>query len=102
MLVSELAGKASLAAKAKSLGIDLSGDARTLQAILDDVKTREAHGYSYEVADGSLAVLIRRHLGLYEPHFRLESFRVIVDDREDTGALAKDAASEATVKIHVG
>ena len=50
MLVSELAGKASLAAKAKSLGIDLSGDARTLQAILDDVKTREAHGYSYEVA----------------------------------------------------
>ena len=25
-----------------------------------------------------------------------------MDDREDTGALAKDALSEATVKIHVG
>mgnify|MGYP000750399430 FL=1 len=34
--------------------------------------------------------------------FDLCAFRVIVDDREDTGALAKDAASEATVKIHVG
>ena len=30
------------------------------------------------------------------------AFRVIVDDREDTGALAKDAQSEATIKVHVG
>ena len=43
-----------------------------------------------------------RKLGLYEPVFTLESFRVIVDDREDTGVLAKDAMSEATIKIHVG
>jgi len=41
-------------------------------------------------------------LGKYEPFFTLESFRVIVDDREDTGALAKDAQSEATIKVHVG
>ncbi len=104
MLVSELAGKASLIAKAASLGFDLAADpaADKVQAILDDVKRREAAGYSYEVADGSLALLIRRHLGTYRPYFRLESFRVIVDDREDTGALAKDAASEATIKIHVG
>ena len=43
-----------------------------------------------------------RKLGLYKPAFTLESFRVIVDDREDTGVLAKDAMSEATIKIHVG
>ena len=105
MLVSELAGKASLVAKAKSLGIDLAGEGTppdALQEILDDVKEREARGYSYEVADGSLAVLIKRRLGIYKPHFTLESFRVIVDDHEDTGALAKDAMSEATVKLHVG
>ena len=103
MLVSELAGRASLVAKAASLGFDLKADsaADKVQAILDDVKRREAAGYSYEVADGSLALLIRRHLGTYRPYFRLESFRVIVDDREDTGALAKDAMSEATIKIHV-
>ena len=105
MLVSELAGKASLVAKAKSLGIDLVGEGAppdALQEILDEVKEREARGYSYEVADGSLAVLIKRRLGTYKPHFTLESFRVIVDDHEDTGALAKDAMSEATVKLHVG
>lgn len=105
MLVSELSGKASLVAKAKSLGFDLSasGDhADCVQEILDDVKRREAMGYSYEVADGSLALLIKRHLGEYRPRFTLESFRVIVDDHEDTGAFAKDAMSEATIKIHVG
>ena len=89
-------------AKAKSLGIDLAQYPGTTQRILDDIKQREAQGYSYEVADGSLAILLQRHLGAYRPHFTLESFRVIVDDREDTGALAKDAQSEATIKIHVG
>lgn len=102
MLVSELAGKASLLAKAASLGIDLGGRPEKTQAILDDIKQREAQGYSYEVADGSLAVLLQWHLDAYRPHFTLESFRVIVDDREDTGARAKDAMSEATIKIHVG
>ena len=54
------------------------------------------------MADGSLALLIGHRLGAAEPHFTLESFRVIVDDREDTGALAKDAQSEATIKVRVG
>lgn len=102
MLVSELAGKASLVAKARALGIDLGEDPAQAQSILDEIKQREAQGYSYETADGSLALLIERHLGKGEPHFTLESFRVIVDDREDTGALAKDAMSEATIKVHVG
>ena len=102
MVVSELAGKASLVAKAALLGYDLEGDDNRVQRILDQVKERESQGYSYELADGSLALLIARALGQYEPYFTLESFRVIVDDREDTGALAKDAQSEATIKIHVG
>ena len=101
-VVSELAGKASLLAKAKNLGFDLAAAGVDMQAVLDDIKAREAAGFTYEVADGSLGLLLMRHLGLYAPAFTLESFRVIVDDREDTGALAKDALSEATVKIHVG
>ena len=102
MVVSELAGKASLVAKAALLGFDLEAVPDKIQPLLDLVKEREAQGYSYEVADGSLALLIARALGQYEPFFTLESFRVIVDDREDMGALAKDAQSEATIKIHVG
>ena len=102
MVVSELAGRASLVAKAAALGIELDPAAETTKVILNHVKEREALGYSYEVADGSLALLIKKNLGNYEPFFTLESFRVIVDDREDTGALAADAQSEATIKIHVG
>lgn len=102
MVVSELAGKATLIQKTASLGFDISAENVDAQSILDDIKEREARGYTYEAADGSLALLVMRHLGVYEPAFTLESFRVIVDDREDVGALAKDAASEATVKIHVG
>lgn len=102
MIVSELAGKASLIAKAKTLGVDLGEAPEKVQDILDNIKAREAEGYSYEIADGSLALLLQDHLGNFVPHFTLESFRVIVDDREDTGAHAKDAASEATIKIHVG
>lgn len=102
MIVSELAGKASLLAKASSFGIDLKAAGVDVQKILDDIKAREAAGYSYEVADGSLVLLLYRYLGTYRPSFTLESFRVIVDDHEDTGAFAKDAMSEATIKIHVG
>ena len=102
MVVSELAGKASLVAKAASLGFDLNAVPEAIQPILDQVKAREEQGYSYEVADGSLALLIQRNLGDYRPYFTLESFRVIVDDREDEGALAADAQAEATIKIHVG
>ncbi len=102
MVVSELAGKASLLQKAAALGFDLEASNVDIQALLDEIKAREAHGYTYEMADGSLALMLMRQMGTYRPAFTLESFRVIVDDREDTGALAKDAASEATIKIHVG
>lgn len=102
MLVSELAGKASLLAKASSLGIDLDAYPDKVQVVLDDVKKHA----KYKV------ILMRWPMGRWRccckgiwahtaPILRLESFRVIVDVR-DTGARAKDAMSEATIKIHVG
>lgn len=102
VLVSELAGRASLIARAETLGFYLPAESDAVTRILSEIKTRESKGFSYEVADGSLSLLIQKQLGIFTPHFSLESFRVIVDDREDTGLLAKDAQSEATIKIHVG
>ncbi|MFR0869317.1 MAG: hypothetical protein ACLSGS_10075 [Adlercreutzia sp.] len=61
-VVSELAGKASLLAKARSLGFDLEAAGVDVQAVLDDIKAREAAGFTYEVADGSLGLLLMRHL----------------------------------------
>lgn len=102
MVVSELAGQGVASSEGRVDGAGHIGRRRGHTGHLDDIKHREACGYTYEVADGSLALLIMRHLGTYRPAFTLESFRGIVDDREDVGALAKDAASEATIKIHVG
>ena len=61
------------------------------------LKQREAKGYSYEVADASLALLLRAQLGEPVKCFNLESFRVIADKREDGKVM-----TEATIKIHVG
>ena len=80
--------------KAAELGIDLSGEVAA--SVLDEIKDLEYHGYSFEAADASLAIMLQKRLGTYEPSFTLESFRVIADKREDGRV-----ATEATIKIHV-
>ncbi|NTU90151.1 MAG: citramalate synthase, partial [Actinobacteria bacterium] len=97
VVVSELAGRASLVSKAAELGVDLSDDPALTAHILEDVKERENEGYSYEVADGSLALLLHAHLADRVDHFKLESFRVIAEKREDGRVM-----TEATIKVHVG
>jgi len=93
VVVSELAGRASLTMKAAELGIDLSGE--QAGAVLDDIKDLEYQGYSFEAADASLSVMLQKRLGTFEPAFRLESFRVIAEKREDGRVM-----TEATIKIH--
>ncbi len=94
IVVSELAGRASLTMKAAELGIELSGD--TAAEVLDSIKELEYRGYSFETADASLAIMLQKRLGTYEPLFRLESFRVIAEKREDGRVM-----TEATIKVHV-
>ena len=97
VVVSELAGRASLVMKAKELDIDVEDEKELVDEVLAEVKEKEHHGYSFEAADGSLEILLRRGKGDWEPFFRLESFRVIADKREDGRVM-----TEATVKVHVG
>jgi 2-isopropylmalate synthase len=97
VVVSELAGRASLTMKAAELGIDLSADQEEVAKALDAIKDLEYRGYSFEAADGSLSVMLKKRLGTYEPSFQLESFRVIAEKREDGRV-----ATEATIKVHVG
>ncbi len=94
-VVSELAGKSTLELKAKELGLDLDGPA--LAAVLDELKTLEHRGYHFEAADGSLELIMRGAAGWEQGFFRLESFRVITEQREDGRFV-----TEATIKVHVG
>ncbi len=96
VVVSELAGRASLTMKAKEMGIDLTADQETVVSVLDSIKELEHRGYSFEAADASLEIMLRKKLGTYAPFFALESFRCIMEKREDGKVM-----TEATIKIHV-
>jgi 2-isopropylmalate synthase len=97
ILVTEMAGRASIELKSRELGLDLAGRPDVLSAVTEQVKQREAGGWSYEAADASFELLVRAALDGGRRHpFTLESYRVIVEHRED-GAVV----SEATVKVRV-
>src|SRR6202007_3164322 len=63
--------------------------------VTDRVKDLEANGYSFEAADASFELLLRDELaGERKRHFTVESWRVIVEQREDG-----TVTSEATVRL---
>jgi 2-isopropylmalate synthase len=98
VLVTEMAGRASLELKGRELGVDLAGQPDVLNSAIRKVKELESRGWSFEAADASLELLLRHELSeVDEPPFVLESYRVILDHRLDGGVV-----SEATVKLHVG
>jgi 2-isopropylmalate synthase len=103
-VVSELAGKSTLGLKAKELGLSLDGP--QLAEVVDTLKRLEHEGYHFEVADGSLELLMRRATGWEPEWFRVESFRVITDDVVGVDTLTEKTVAtvmtEATVKVHVG
>ncbi|MFD7613848.1 citramalate synthase [Streptomyces sp. NPDC059828] len=99
MLVSDMAGRASIELKGKELGVDLGGDRELLGRVVERVKERELRGYTYEAADASFELLLRQELrgeevGKPRTYFRTESWRAIVEDRPDG-----THANEATVKL---
>jgi 2-isopropylmalate synthase len=95
-LISELAGKGTVVEKAAEAGLALPrgehGDAFA-QRVVERVKELEHEGFQFEAADGSFELLMRKEAGSYEPLFRLESWRVLVEKRTDGKVI-----TEATIK----
>ena len=102
VLVTEMAGRASLELKGRELGVDLAGRPDALTNAVRKVKELESEGWSFEAADASLGLLLRREVEEVSgeksdpPPFDLESYRVVLDHRPDG-----EVVSEATVKVHV-
>ena len=95
MLVSDMAGRASVELKGRELGYDLSGNKEAIGRVTDKVKEMEARGYSFEAADASFELLLRDELARERRrHFTVESWRVIVERRADSVL-----TSEATVRL---
>ncbi len=110
VVVSEMAGRSTLAMKAAEIGLDLDGE--VIGRVLDQLKQLEHDGYHFEVADGSLELLLRRATGWEPDYFSVESFRVITDHLPNRlgadlvggpdVAAETSMTTEATVKVHVG
>ena len=104
VLVTEMAGRASLELKGAELGLDLTESPEAVTGAVRRVKELEARGWSFEAADASLELLLRRQIAAAggddsaerEAPFDLESYRVVLDHRPDGTVI-----SEATVKVHV-
>jgi 2-isopropylmalate synthase len=94
LLISELAGRATVELKGKALGLE--PDSETVLKVLERVKELESVGYSFEVAEASFELLLREQMGERPRFFDLESWRVIVEHRDGK------VVSEATVKLAAG
>ena len=92
LLVSELAGRATIELKGRALGLE--PDRATVARVVERVKELEAVGYSFEAAEASFELLLREEMGERPRYFALESWRVIVEQKDGR------VASEATVKLH--
>jgi 2-isopropylmalate synthase len=90
-VVSEMAGRSTMALKATELGLEL--DSKAMDEALDTLKNLEHHGYHFAVADGSLELLLRGATGWKPDFFELESFRVI----SDGDVVSNDSASRRSL-----
>ncbi len=98
VLVTEMAGRASIELKAGELGLDLAGRSAEVGVVTARVKDLESRGWSFEAADASFELLLRDEVDEVPPAppFQLESYRVIVDH-----APGGTVVAQATVTMHL-
>lgn len=95
VVVSDLSGRGNLLSKAEEHGMEVEGE--EVVPVLQKVKELEARGFSFEAAEASVALMLKRQEPHYRRPFELVDFFVNVEHRDGRGIFA-----EATVKIRVG
>jgi 2-isopropylmalate synthase len=96
VIISDMAGRASVELKGRELGIDVTSDRAVAGRVAAQVKDMEARGYTFESADASFELLLRTALGEQHEYFTVTSWRVTVERGAD-GVVT----SQATVKVTV-
>ncbi|GAA1428900.1 citramalate synthase [Microlunatus lacustris] len=97
MLVSDMAGRANIQMKGEELGFDLS-DRELAALITRRVKDAEAAGYTYEAADASFELLLRRELDQLPEYFAVHSWRVFTQGHPAPGTEG-ETDTECTVRL---
>ena len=98
VLVGELAGRANIMLKARTLGLKLEEKSPEALKVLEQIKSLENQGYEFEAADASFELLVRKALGQYQPFFELVEYHVSIRKNSAHGF----DACEATIKLSVG
>jgi 2-isopropylmalate synthase len=94
MLVSEMAGRASIEIKSSQLGFDLSKEKEVVARLVERVKELESGGYTFEAADASFELLLREELAGKKPSFfTIESWKTSVDQSGDGSVTSKAEVS---------
>ena len=94
MLVSEMAGRASIEIKSSQLGFDLSKEKEVGARLVERVKELESGGYTFEAADASFELLLREELAGKKPSFfTIESWKTSVDQLEDGSVTSRAEVS---------
>jgi 2-isopropylmalate synthase len=96
-LISELAGASSVVQKARKFDVDLTKKSPEVKAVLDRVVHLEHDGYSFEDAEASFELLLKKAMGQYRKLFELVGFRLIVEKRGP----GEEPITEATLKVAV-
>jgi 2-isopropylmalate synthase len=95
VVVSELSGRGNLLSKAEEYGLDVAAG-HDVAGVLSEIKALEAKGFSFEAAEASVALMMKRQQPAYKPPFELIDFLVSVEHRSGRGIFA-----EAMVKVRV-
>ncbi|NDC16535.1 MAG: citramalate synthase, partial [Actinobacteria bacterium] len=90
MLVSDMAGRASIELKSQELGVDLGGDKELIGRIVDRVKEMESRGFTFEAADASFELLVHEEMiGKRPSFFTIDHWLTTVERSEDQSILTK-------------
>lgn len=95
-VVSELAGKSTLVAKAKELEFDLDKKSDRAKEMHKLLQRLEKEGYQFEAAEGSFKLLLHKNFKQHKSFFDLLGFKVSVEKRQDNQLI-----SEATIKLEI-
>jgi len=94
VVVSDLSGRGNLLSKAEENGVEVEGE--EVIPVLNEIKELESRGFSFEAAEASVTMMLKRQEYGYKPPFELIDFFVNVEHRDKRGIFA-----EATVKVRV-
>jgi 2-isopropylmalate synthase len=99
--MSNQAGQSNLRRRLADAGIEVEPGHPALAGILDDIKAREAEGYSYDTAQASFELLARRALGAMPRFFEVKRYKVTVERRKNKYDKMV-SLSEAVVVVKIG